>query len=492
MFREQRPLVANQTNNNLNSLAGQKYQPYVSWKNTPSNATNFYPSYVETSNNTFYMNVASNFFPSINPNLNTSNNFINQKNQTFSRYKAKGRVNPIKHWRKQLIPINSEGQLKIVSKQVSIKQAIETPNGITKNTKNTRITNNLHHKDCSNNHTGINIPEYLINNDEKKICQNYQIAINDGKVIEVPVFNKERITRTASTKLKKNYYQSNSSYLRSRVKLYNQNQSLAPISGKEYYTKEPTTGVQVYIQPSNDPSFGTQDYHSTFSSDLSCNLLNIHNNNNAIKIIYKPSNFKFSNQGAVSSSLRALNLKKDQINKAAYGLKKEFETNVANNSRYLANEAAPITTKTYYENFNAAGGLCNSNHDISGRIQITNTQNSGKQPIGGAGRHTKYFETPTNKIQTSLKGNIVLREKIPKPWGKGPIYPMKYGQCQTILEALGKTRQLQNNHINYFGSGKYNKHLFSINHKNFLSPSITNSTKNNAPTKGTIRSASHR
>ena len=485
MFREQGPLVANQTNNNLNSLAGQKYQPYVSWKYKDSNTTNFYPSYVETSNNTFYMNVASNSFPSINTDFNPSYNFINQRNSISSRHNAKGRANPIKHWRKQLIPTNSEGQLKIVSKQVSIKQAIETPNGITKNTNN---TTNSQPKDCSNHNTGINIPEYLINNDEKKNCQK---CTPDSNGKQVPVFNKERIRRTASTKLKKNYYQSNSSYLRSRVKLYNQNQSLAPISGKKYYTKELSTGVQVYIQPSNNLLFGTQDYYSTFSSDLSCTLLNIHNNNNAIKIIYKPSNFKFSNQGAVSSSLRALNLKKDQINKAAYGLKNEFNTNVANNSRYLGNEAAPITTKTYYENFNAAGGLCN-NPDISGRIQITNTQNSGKQPTGGAGRHTKYFETPTNKIQTSLKGNIVLREKIPKPWGKGPIYPMEYGQCQTILEALGKTRQLQNNHINYFGSGKYNRQLFSINKKNFPDHLITDPTKKNAPTEGTIRSASHR
>ena len=49
------------------------------------------------------------------------------------------------------------------------------------------------------------------------------------------IYNPQRIQRSASTIVKKNYHQTHAAYLRSRVKLYNQNQTLSQRPGNEYY-----------------------------------------------------------------------------------------------------------------------------------------------------------------------------------------------------------------------------------------------------------------
>ena len=64
------------------------------------------------------------------------------------------------------------------------------------------------------NHNSISIKNYIQNSDG-----NSTIPCSNN------ICNKQRITRSASTILKKNYFTTNKEYLRNRVRLYNQNQT---------------------------------------------------------------------------------------------------------------------------------------------------------------------------------------------------------------------------------------------------------------------------
>ena len=90
------------------------------------------------------------------------------------------------------------------------------------------------------------------------------------------------------------------------------------------------------------------------------------------------------------------------------------------------------------------------------RDRIRNTQNSGKQLSGGSGRHVVcQYNQPglhNGDITPSVNGNIIIKNRGVvsfKVWAKGPLFPQKFS-CQTIRQAIGRSRQLQNNHITFF------------------------------------------
>ncbi len=412
----------NVTQNLFINLPGNKYQPYLSWKfKDKNNKSLFNNAYQGTDNKTYNLGVASDSRPNIsildkdikleqNNLFSNQRNFINQRRPISSKNNAKAQANPIKHWRKQLIPNQN-----FINTKVTVRQAIDTPGG----------TSALKLDTCKKDEKKkINfIPQYLIRNDVDKHCQkcdkidevldkNGNIVLRENgklekddikrlRTIEEPKFNKERVRRPASTIVKKNFYQSNSSYLRSRVKKFEQNQTIAPIKGIEYFVDP--NAIPLEIRPATDDKDlnkpeGSQNYNSVYCNQFDCNFKHPYQ-----RVIFKPNNRPFQQQGGVDSSLRTFNLQKDAINKSAFFLTEEFGTATANNSRYRGQDEAPITCKTFYQDIPPLG-----NEDCN--IQIRNTQNSGRQLSGGSGRRTNCFRIASNKINKQL-GSILQYTK---------------------------------------------------------------------------------
>ena len=448
MFKERGPRATNQTKNILTNLPGREFQPYITWKSKPESGfmrERFNQTYQPTTNKSYNLGVASNSFYNIYDICNnfTHNGFGVSRHPSANRTKCPGvnnnykngafikfKPNPIKHWRKQLQPNQP-----VNSRRVSVRQAIDVPGGTTRLDAKIQLSNE---SKCQQD---VNyIPNYVKNNDmgiDKNPC-----TYNPQRI--------KRIQRSAATIVKKNYHQTHSAYLRSRVKLYNQNQTLSQRATNKYY-ENPDEKISEKLQvlpPSDSRTTGSQLFNSTSIIDPSYNQSCI-GGCNYPNVIYKPNNVHFSNEGAVSSNLRTFNLQRQVINKNAYSLKKDFGTTAVNNSQYRGVGEAPITTKTFNQIFPGAESACKN-------VQIRNTQNSGRQLAGGSGRHVvcQYNQPGLHNSDTipSVNGNIIIKNRGIvnfRIWGKGPLFPQKFS-CQTIRQAIGRSRQLQNNHITFF------------------------------------------
>ena len=244
------------------------------------------------------------------------------------------RANPIKHWRKQLVPIFGN----FSRSAVTVRNAIDAPGANSKQTKSDLS------QDISDT---CNRPNYikhsLINNmvnicgnqgSNKKLCDPTTIRRPATTNINTHFNRSPRVNRRVSS----NYHQTHASYLRSKVKLHNQNQTITP-----KYLHSP-------------------EYNSVYC--LNCSNSDVPTRR---PVIYNPNNRGFSNQGAVSSSLRTLNIqahpRAGAVNKGAVALEDTFGTAVRNNSRYRGLNREPITTKSFYERSDSGCRLysnCNS------------------------------------------------------------------------------------------------------------------------------------
>ena len=176
--------------------------------------------------------------------------------------------NPIKHWRRQLIPRENSGTGK-----ASVGQIMDRPGGINHLQSNYNNTTNT-----------INCVKTFIQNNPQQetsasICNNASKCNRYKRIRNITSYNE-------------NYHSSNSSYLQSRVKTYDQQMAIKQIKGNNYNT-QPT-----------ESSFGSQNYHSQY----------IDNSNCLVSVIYKPTNNSFLHQGAVSSNHYTFNLKQKTQN----------------------------------------------------------------------------------------------------------------------------------------------------------------------------------
>ena len=135
--------------------------------------------------------------------------------------------------------------------------------------------------------------------------------------------------RSAVTTVNKNYYQSNSSYLKARGKDYDSNAIVHKIPGIEY-NKQTSGGSEIVwpekmqkVELVESPFFG-QTLDSSFYRGNSCvpaldhegkGYSKLHASENCSLSIYKPNNSQFAVQGAVDSSSRITRLKYNTITK---------------------------------------------------------------------------------------------------------------------------------------------------------------------------------
>lgn len=120
--------------------------------------------------------------------------------------------------------------------------------------------------------------------------------------------NSLKRVRSANTKLKPKYYTTAEKYLRQRCRLFNQNQ----YNYLSHGTGEGKPGAPSTINNSYKSNCNPNVYNA--DTDTS-------NTTGCQNVIYKPSNYQYATQGAVSSSDRMLKLNVDTINKNRKSIK---------------------------------------------------------------------------------------------------------------------------------------------------------------------------
>ena len=114
--------------------------------------------------------------------------------------------------------------------------------------------------------------------------------------------------RPASTKLKPKYYTTAEKYLRQRCRLFNQNQYNYLSSGNDEGKPGAPTTIDNSYKSNCNPNVYNVDIDTT-------------NTTGCKNVVYKPSNYQYATQGAVSSSNRMLKLNVDTINKNRKSIK---------------------------------------------------------------------------------------------------------------------------------------------------------------------------
>ena len=264
--------------------------------------------------------------------------------------------NPIKHWRRQLIPRENSGTGK-----ASVGLIMDRPGGsnyITSNS-NSFIT------DCS-----VNCIKTYVEDNSKNVC-NYSKNICN-------INYKKNITRS-NVSFNDNYHSSSTSYLQSRVKTYDRNMARMQKIGNDYtnFPSDSSTGSQNYNSQYNkniyDPS------GNSTCQDCSC----------VSTIIYKPNNHNYLKQGAVSSSVHTSNLKQNANNLCI--LRNKWGLDGTCNYKY---------TNIDYNNF----CKLQTNSYFSNRSKTSNL--SKRYRSGGVGNHTVCFYTPSSNLEQQLGSKL--------------------------------------------------------------------------------------
>lgn len=223
---------------------------------------------------------------------------------------------PIKHWRKQLIPYYDTKS----SKQTSIQQ-IEAPG-----TTISLTTDNL---DCENKNIRLLKENVAILSQ----CNGTKVYLEDNMNQAICVGGTNNVRRTASTNIKKNYYRNYQSYLKAKCRTYEQNSLLGQ---------------------KNDDTYKSSRCSSTVSSNGTiCDK----------PVIYKPTNYIFGVQGAVSSSTNTLRKKNDAICGNNESLKKTYKNGIVGLNNVYDTESG-----TGYQLNYIKGDLEKKNYDCKRKL----------------------------------------------------------------------------------------------------------------------------
>ena len=353
-YRNYRP-HPNKVNPNITNTVGKQFRVYINYPNTWIGDVNK----SDISNNVINSTSGSNSQPPIIP--------VTGGGSLYRRGRITASPNPIRHWRKQLQP--EQGK---TSRNVGIGQAMDRPGG------SNVLTNNRYTCDpllCERD-LATHIPNNYVTPLDKNNCWSAESNIYNPTIIKKVICDPEskarQGTRYASTNLSKKYYTTGKAYLRSRIKLLEQNQILSKIPNNSYSTNQ-----NMPIAANNSNNSGSQLYNSNNSPD--------NDNVSCQQIIYKPNNYIFAQQGAVSSGSQIARLKYNAINKNNYLLKNIKDENLLGSipQLYRGDVNAPYFVKSKYQ---------------STRTCISNKKNSmssfypgSRMPSGGSGIRTVCF-----------------------------------------------------------------------------------------------------
>ena len=243
------------------------------------------------------------------------------------------KARPIKHWRKQLQPNNNTGNRSAftipfdkpgsyVYLENNCNCATDNSGGLSILTHIPQSKNINFYPESTEKVTGPNNSTICIS------CDPETNRIRSG--LTEKLINSQDKNTAPTTK----YNFSTKSYLQSRCKTYQQR-----LSGR----KDPNItyiipGTQTPVPPSNNNT-GSQVRLSLYCPLETCN-------GNAIKIINKPNNIQYYQQGAVSSSSRLDRLKLNTINKNGGSFQSAWGAAAANAGKYRGSSNAPYFIKS--------------------------------------------------------------------------------------------------------------------------------------------------
>ena len=279
-------------------------QPYMSWKTATDTGNSAVPSFSRPQINGVDTNFAA---------ANSGNNFL---------------ARPIKHWRKQLNPVNGSGR-----GRAGIGMPGDVPGGsvyLGSATPDCLVCSDSSFNSTNGNKTYI-FPDNTSTLDGTAY---YDISLN--KMVCSACNPETHIIKSAVTLLNKKYYSDRQAYLHSRGQTYDQNISTTKVAGIVYVDSNGNP-----IWPSNNNTTGTQIWNTPTCCPAT-------NTTAAIKTIYKPNNNKFATQCAVSSSTRLLRLQNDTITKNGNSFRSAFGASGANAGKYQGTSTAPYFLKSKY------------------------------------------------------------------------------------------------------------------------------------------------
>ena len=267
----------------------------------------------------------------------TNNDLTNSAPQKF------GLPRPIQHYRKGITVASLDDSFN--NRQVKsstgggslISQMIDIPGGYTIKPNTTTETSNREKldRDCKTCQ-GIGLisdwqPITDLTEKPQPETQTQQYCCNQER-------NALRRVRPASTKLKKNYYITTTNYLYNRCQTFEQKQFNYLSSGTSTVKPgEPLSQNNIYKANCN-PNLEIQYTESLLPNALP---LTPSNPRGCEIVQYKPNNYKYGQQGAVSSSDRMLRLNVDTINTNRANIIKSQEN--LTKSKYFLNASGNIS-----------------------------------------------------------------------------------------------------------------------------------------------------
>lgn len=251
-----------------------------------------------------------------------------------------GKARPIKHWRKQLVPRKRAG---------SSKSSIIIPFDQPGSTINLGVNAEGQICSCNDSKNVQTIVSEVPGNKNNTFNQGTKlvgagpngntvcIACNpESNIIRSGMTEKNINSQSATEAPTKKYSFSTQQYLRSKCRSYDQRLTGRLNPGTLYVSQD--DGCCINPVPYSDSDNGAQVRLATNCPDEACD-------GNPVKIIVKPNNRQFFQQGAVSSSSRLERLKLNTINKAASSLKEEYGSAAANAAKYTDSGATPYFIK---------------------------------------------------------------------------------------------------------------------------------------------------
>lgn len=280
------------------------YQPYVSWKDAKHKEA-----------------VMGNKRPESNLGhvYNKNINYLNDANTSDA---CAFRARPIKHWRKQLITNKNEGT--------------KERNVIYNDKPGSSILSQ--YECCSGEDNSFNIISNInaSKNNNFNVSGSYTVTSDDinngwnGPVGKRICCNRvaNRI-KPATTVINKKYCTEYKMYLRKRNKSFERHNQTSKYPNVEYLT---ATGEIIW------PSDATLNSSMKLMSNCEVNCYK--------PTIYKPNNYNYSTQGAVSSSTRLLRLKQNTVNSNGSSFRTAFGAQAANAGKYTGSMTAPYFIKS--------------------------------------------------------------------------------------------------------------------------------------------------
>lgn len=223
------------------------------------------------------------------------------------------KANPIKHWRKQLLPTAGSS-----GRRAGIGMPMDLPGG------SVYLGNIQANAACLFPST-TSIKENIM----KFNNTNFSQLLDASGCLSGPCNPEHNRIKSSTTILSKNYYTDHHSYMRNRGNLFDQKLTALPVPGI------------IYLDPSGNLLPVTEGNAVRQIQDcIACP------SQTSGKTIYKPNNAQYGKQGAVDSSDRITRLKLNTVNKNAASYTELFGSSA---SRYLGMASTPYFVKSKYQ-----------------------------------------------------------------------------------------------------------------------------------------------